>query len=315
MNHTDAIKFLLRDMPETELTQVEERSFHDAALSDLLSEAENDLIDGYVRGELTPYERERFEHWFLVSERRIEKVRIAQTLLGIIESTPPATVQVPRTNEAGWLSNIAGWLRVPSPAFSYAVATAALIFLFAGLWMFTEVRTLRNEVTRLGIDREAGERRESELETQADEEREHSESLAVENERLAREVDRLASGIREPQTPSLMTILLTTGFRTADGPQKVEIPRTIGTFRIHVRLNPADEYPAYVADLQTSNGNPIRRWNRLRSSFIDGQRTMIVDVPTRLVPEGSYELTVKGVAARGESETLGYYYFNVTGRK
>ena len=66
-----------------------------------LAAAENDLVDAYVRGELSPESRERFESFYLTSEERREKVRFAEAFL-LWSSAIPAPADARRRPHGRW---------------------------------------------------------------------------------------------------------------------------------------------------------------------------------------------------------------------
>ena len=155
-NDQQAIKYLLGELSEAEQARLEERFFHDAELSELLSEAEDDLIDRYVRKELSARDRECFERHLLISERRREKVEFARALLQAEKAT--ASADVHRETRLPWWTAMLLPCALHAPALSYSLAAAALLFLFGGLWLFSEVRQLRREVAQMEAEREARER-------------------------------------------------------------------------------------------------------------------------------------------------------------
>ena len=72
--------YLLGKLSEEEAVQVEDRAFADAAYRGELEAAEADLIDAYVRGDLTQSDRREFERRFLTSPGRRGKVEFAVAL-------------------------------------------------------------------------------------------------------------------------------------------------------------------------------------------------------------------------------------------
>src|SRR2546430_17616810 len=71
--------YLLGKLSEDEQSGVEERLFATEEYGEQLSLAEDDLIDSYVRGELSGRESERFEAHFLSSPRRGTRVALFQS--------------------------------------------------------------------------------------------------------------------------------------------------------------------------------------------------------------------------------------------
>src|SRR6516225_8420330 len=68
--------YLLGKLSEEEAVQVEDRAFAGAAYRGELEAAEADLIDAYVRGDLTQSDRREFERRFLTSPGRRGKVEL-----------------------------------------------------------------------------------------------------------------------------------------------------------------------------------------------------------------------------------------------
>ena len=72
-------RYLLGELPPDEQSALEGRYFAEPALLDRIDAAEDDLIDAYVRDELTPEQRTHFETRFL-TPKRVERVRMAEAL-------------------------------------------------------------------------------------------------------------------------------------------------------------------------------------------------------------------------------------------
>ena len=313
-DESQSARYLLGEMTEAEQARFEERFFHDVELSEMLSEAENDLIDDYVRGELSPRERERFEHHFLVSERRRERVELARALLQAKDARAVDRAVDSRTSLPWWKAMF-GPLRVPGTALSYSFGAAALLFVLGGLWLFSEVRQLREETARLAAERDAQSAQNDQLREQADEGKRRSDELAVQKDQLERQLAELQNQAGSPERaprPELafMTFILSPISRGGDGPKKLNIPPGTGAIRLQLNLSPGDEYPAYQVNLQKANGEQVRTWKGIRAAAAKGVRAVFVDVQTSSLSVSEYEVTLSGVA-KGQIETLGYYYFSL----
>src|SRR5262245_56466248 len=118
-------RYLLGDLTEDEQVQVENRAFADGHYLATLEAVEADLIDAYVRGELSPAERLRFEQLFLASPSRRRKVDFARALATVTEETEPAQ-PVAQARPSPWAS-LAGLFRGWSPALQLTAATLALL--------------------------------------------------------------------------------------------------------------------------------------------------------------------------------------------
>jgi tetratricopeptide (TPR) repeat protein len=73
-------RYFLGEVTDEEKREIEERSLVDDNYRERLQEAEPELIAAYVAGVLTVDKREKFEKYFLCSEERRDKVKLAELL-------------------------------------------------------------------------------------------------------------------------------------------------------------------------------------------------------------------------------------------
>src|SRR5262245_384081 len=120
------VKYLLGNLSEEELVQVEDRAFADADYLSSLEATEADLIDAYVRGELSQSDRRSFEFRFLTSPERRRKVEFARALATIAAESK--IQESPAAERPSFLSGLLGisWRRGFSPAVQFAAGMAAL---------------------------------------------------------------------------------------------------------------------------------------------------------------------------------------------
>ena len=85
MNNERIRAYLLEELSEREAEQFEEQCFAEPEwpTSDL-DAAEDDLIEAYVRNELSPDQHRRFEEKFLTTEARKDRVLIARSFLRVV---------------------------------------------------------------------------------------------------------------------------------------------------------------------------------------------------------------------------------------
>src|SRR6476620_7406940 len=83
-------QYLLGELPEEQQVEIEDRAFSDKDYLATITTVENDLIDEYVRGELSAADQQRFESRFLASAERRKRVQFAKALRTVVsESTVP----------------------------------------------------------------------------------------------------------------------------------------------------------------------------------------------------------------------------------
>jgi hypothetical protein len=310
----EVAKYLLGEMSDSQQARFEESFFHNSELSEILSDAENDLTDQYVRGELSAHERELFEGRFLVSERRREKVELARVLLDLQtrDEASPQTVRADRS----WWKSIAAAIRIPGGAPSYALAAVALLLLVGGLWLFSEVRQLRQEVAQLGAERDAQTKQNNQLLGQLTEQDKQRQDMAAQIDQLEQ---RLAEHDKESPTtdrgpgnlPALLVFSLFPSSRGESGSRELAVPPDSRAIRLKVNIRPGDDYPSYQVTLQTTSGREIRRWNDVKAASVSTAHAVFVDLPSSLLEKGSYELALSG-SSHGRVVPLAYYYFSVS---
>src|SRR5215468_8031771 len=123
----DVVQYLLGAASEEQTELLDRLSISDDDFACRLKALEDDLVDAYVRGELSGDTLERFRSFYLSSPLRREKVRFAQALLPLAD----------RCASVSGLSR----RRIPPPFPRQLLAAAACLILAAGVyWMFEATR-------------------------------------------------------------------------------------------------------------------------------------------------------------------------------
>jgi hypothetical protein len=78
-------RYLLSELAEADQTALEQELLSDRGKFDQVWAVENELIDNYVRGEMSGPDRERFELHYLVSPLHCERVVIVWSFLADID--------------------------------------------------------------------------------------------------------------------------------------------------------------------------------------------------------------------------------------
>src|SRR5215211_9421074 len=112
--------YLLQELTEREAEQFEEECFAqpDWPAGELES-AEDDLIDAYVRKELTPEQQQRFEHYYLTTTAREDRVLLARSFMRVVCSADPP--------KSGWLDQWRDLWNTQPLKLKYASAAIVLI--------------------------------------------------------------------------------------------------------------------------------------------------------------------------------------------
>jgi hypothetical protein len=300
-------RYLLGDLPEAEQTAIEQEYFSDPQKLEEVWAAENDLVDDYVRGRLSPTELELFERNYLQSPKHRERVALAEQL---VEAADHRTGDFSgeRIVEPGssWWSRIMGSLTIPR--FAQAGLAAAMLLLIAGLaWLAIERSRLNQELAETRARLSEQQRREGEFEDRLAAEREQSSRLKSELERMQDTVAQKTPPPAPPVRRSIFSVILSPMLvRGAEGPRQIALSKELDAVRLRMRVDPGDSR-RFLAVINTDNRTEVWRRQSLkaRGGFV------AVTVPAAELLLGDYILTLSAASSTGETEEINRYYFRV----
>lgn len=264
--------YLLGQMADADLPDFEQRLLLDAAFYEEVSIVEDELVDEYLRAELSPPDRQSFESQFMSAPERHEKLRFAQAFrkrVAAEQSTQSREVSVgerpgepaaevaeppPKKRPFFW------FLPFESPIVTYALAAVILLVIGGVSWVVWKNWTATTPGKVLAIE-------------------------------LA---------------PSSMTRDL--GGDTEI--KKFAIPVDTDTVRLQLDL-PKDEYPSYEVILQDANLRPLLTSKNLKAQTANGRPAVFVEVPQESLPPGDYRVKLNGVNANGSAENIAGYSFRI----
>lgn len=327
--------YLLGSLPEAETERLDELSITNDEFVETLKVAEKDLVDAYVRGELTGAELERFKLHYLASPLRREKVDFAQAFQVLAEKTAPAQVAEARQESAkrSRKTKTSGWNSALSVftdrrlTLQWGFAAMALAFLLAGGWLALENLRLRRQMSQTQARREALGQREQELQrelegqrstnaktkqelAQVTEERRRLEDELQTEQEQRRRVDRRQQPSR-PDEGLVVSFVLAAQMRGIGQVPTVSIPAQADYVAMELELEP-DDYPAYqVALLDLSNNHILWRTSTVKARAKGDKKTLSVRFRAGLLKPQPYLLQVSGAPESRMSEIVGDYPFRV----
>jgi methionine-rich copper-binding protein CopC len=131
------IAYLLEELPEEELKQFEDECYEQMNWQDQVLPVEEDLIDAYLRDELTAEQRQRFERNYLTTEARQQRVIMAAALLRHVDECQPAQtpIAVPLTRPT-WSERLNAFWSGQTLPLRAAAAFMLLAIIAGALWLF-----------------------------------------------------------------------------------------------------------------------------------------------------------------------------------
>jgi len=147
------IAYLLEELPEEDSERFEKECFAQDSWPEQISLVEDDLIDGYLRGDLTPEQRRRFEQNYLTTPARLERVRAAAVLIRHVDEyktddLPTVVPPAPR----GWSGRLRAFWGGQGLAPRFAGAFVVLTIIFGALWLPLSDRRSPRSVATLTLN-------------------------------------------------------------------------------------------------------------------------------------------------------------------
>jgi cell division protein FtsB len=324
-----AKRYLLGELPEEERTGIEERYFLDDEEFEQFEIAEDELIDLYVRDELSVEERGRFKE-LLVAPGFMERVEVAKLIAQRTASPVRQVAATPVTVSAqpvsvGWWDRLFGSpAAVPAfrPAFAMSLiflllATTAFVF----VWMKLRAGSQRlaqqqqqQEQLRRQIDEQKA--RYDELAAKLDkteQEKEQQAALAAEYQRLLTEEQQ------RPATAMIFPIVLSPGGGSrGSGGEAVEaftIARGASQVGLKLNVTHGDDYSHYNAFVkEIDSSKPFATRSNLKPFTERGRKYITINVPVKALRPGSYNVHVDGITAGGRVDNFEDYHFSIKAR-
>lgn len=319
--------YLLDSLPAEEIERFDELSFTDDEFADQLNSAEKDLIDEYVRGELSGATLEKFESHYLASPLRRERIEFAKAFQTYGErNAEEIRVENKETKQAGFFSFLNIFAARPILQFGFAAVALAFVIL-GGVWIFKN----RGETEMAKQNTPAPINQQS---PKSNQETPSAVSPTVEKEiaqanvnanslpEIGKERTNKSANVESPRVPkpketptaprvSIAAFLLAPALRGTNKIQTVSIPDKTTGVEMRLRLE-ADEYKTYRVVLKDQTGeDSIWQSGALKSSGAAANKILNVRFPARFLKSQIYSLQVAGINADGEFEIISDYSFRV----
>lgn len=297
--------YLLGGLTEEAMEQLERQLMTaDEDFQELLI-AEDELVDDFVRGEISEEDRARFESHFLCTPERRRKLRFAATLREYLQvhwiSVPNRRIPSPKR---GTLRSFLDWLLklMPHPTPAWGAATAALLLAVAtGVWSTAGYLRVQDELDQVSAERGA-----------LLEERENlQEQVAIERSRAEEAEARGRAEALPPRPADAIAFTLTPGLlRGAGELARIRIPSGSSLVALQLDIG-LDEYSRYRAVLHEAEGDEVWAQAKLEARTVSTGAMVVLTLPSQLLPPGDYYVQLDGVIDVDTTEGLGRYDFRV----
>jgi len=291
----ELVQYLLGVLPPEDTERLDEASIVDDDIAARLRRVEDDLVDSYVRGQLSGDTLAQFESHYLASRHRRERVEFARKFLRAVDKvdTETAPVAVDAPPKVGGSKVLA------------TLAVAATLSLAAGGALLLQNVRLGRGLREAQIDRVAVDQRARDLERQLKELRDANETDTKE---LARARESATTVVREAATVALVLLPQT---RSIGPVPTLVMPAVTDQLGFELRLE-ANDFPSYQVGLRDPAVNTViwrSGWIAAKSSA--GQSSVRVGVPARALKPQHYSLDLSGRRPAGGTEVVGSYAFEI----
>jgi hypothetical protein len=310
-------RYLLGELAEADQAALEQELLIDRGKFDQVWAVENELVDSYVRGEMSRADRKRFESHYLASPLHRERVAIAQSFLTDIDQTVGERVEV-REKEP-----VVHWGRsflrrsprlVFGPVFALVVVMA-LLLTFSLVWSYTERARLTEQIAKVQKEAQTEHaflrQRERELASRNQEIEKEIADVSQRNERLKAELEQLRRRGQTAPYTVFSYLLAPASIRSQKGPPQTTIPLSAGKASLWMELY-NNVYATYQVILQTVEGREILRRRTGKFRFGKDRTFATLQVNAGDLTKGDYILILLGQTEDGRSEEIDRYFFRVS---
>ncbi|HEY7162220.1 MAG TPA: hypothetical protein VH815_13220 [Acidobacteriota bacterium] len=291
---SELIKYLLRELPEDQAEELEQRYFTNEDSFDELRRVEAELIDSYVAGELDSDQKKKFEQLYLSIPEGKARIQFAEALRLKASELPKQAA----------LSDVSRWNAVQ------VLAAVLAIFAIAGAWMMWELVHLRSENRSAQEKIQQIQKKSDELEKQS----------SAKIEQLTKELDsaRMGEDIQPPEPihsakpqPTFLAVLMLPGIaRGSSGMQTIPLDKGLNFVRFELKLD-RDPFPGYRVSLQTADGEELWNLGLLKPIMTPSGKTVKFDLPTGRLEQRDYVLLLQGRSGGSKFENVSAYPFRV----
>src|ERR1051325_6730090 len=315
-------QYLLGNVSDEQRIAVEEDLFTNDSMFESLELAEDELIDGYVRNQLSDEDRRRFQALATQSPRIAERVKFARVLTSRVDAftsedsaaeVGPVRRSRQKESSAWWAAFFGGRL-----AFGTAGAVFALLFLVTAISLIGWIH-IRKESARLAGERATLERQNKELAEKTSALQKQTDELtsAVQQERQQhiedqKLIEQLNS--RQPHEAgphsiigSILPLFLTPGgSRGSNSQAEAKLSSATAAVRLSLALENSD-YRSYTLSIRAAGDEVFLTRNGVKPR----NKSLVITIPASHFPPNDYVIHVDGLTDSHRVENVNDYTFRI----
>jgi hypothetical protein len=305
-------KYLLGELAEPEQRDIEQRLMTSNEYFEELLVAEDELVDEYLNGTLSPHEREKFDNHFLCTPERQDKLRFARSLQRYV------SIHAERPQKIwAWPLSLS-FLRASYVIRGWSMATALLMMVVGGSWLSVRTQLIQHGIEQARKQQVAPAVRQEELRQQVAQLHERNDELTRELEQREKQSNALEQELAALKTPKshqsaasvLAFALIPGGVRSVGQMNKVAIPPGVKWVQLELSLDMGD-HMRYQVVLQNAQGEEIWSESAQRTRLREVSEGIALALPAGLLSRGYYVLKLSGVDTQGKLEGIETYRFSV----
>jgi hypothetical protein len=292
------VRYLMGDLPAEEAERLDEMSVANDDFAWRLRGIENDLVDSYVRSELTGKTLQQFKSFYMASARRREKVEFAEGLRRFQLAKTTAN-ELSRAGAPLWGAFSSSWI-----ALRLAMSAAALVILFVAGYLLVENARLRREINDIRVQQSSLEQRRLQLERELNEQR----SANSEWQKKSETVRSAAPDIGQLKTVSLLLPPPTRGLSSL---KTITVHPDTDLLVLLLTLDSAD-FPRYRITLKDPATNmEVWRSSELEAVSTGEGKAVSAGLRAGLLKQQVYIAEVAGLQRGAGARIVGDYPFHV----
>jgi hypothetical protein len=327
--HSDQtiIRYLLKELSEEDKARFEEAYLGDEDLYEQLQAIEDELIEDYLKGDLSAHEAQLFEQYYLAFEYcrvRVESVRELVEVCSLRSLTQAAANGT--VDNKFFFVGLRFWMLAKQHlALGFGAITALILLL--GLGLVIELSGLRRQLASVNDERKALEQRAEEAAQQLAHEREqltgerkHNIALREKLESVNNRLGQLERELARAQAPKdqIVFLVLTLGIRDVGKLDRAVISANTSFVELRVNLEGREtanlrSYRVVVKTVEA--GKEIWGQEGISPRLYRSAQYVVVRVPANRFTSAAgidFMLTLGALTAGGkEYEEIENYYFKV----